>query len=93
MEKGQGKLISFVPITGKGSIRYLPLSYAGDSERANFNSVWNSFHTSTLYIGKIIDLGGYAAYHDAHGAVERWDGKIIMINPSGKIGGGVIKLE
>ena len=92
LSAGEGKIISFVPLTGKGKAMYLdPGNITGKSH--SFNAVWNNPDAEVMHMGKKIALGGYLAYHHAYLAVRKWDGDLILVNGMASLEDGVLKLE
>ena len=93
MNQGEGRVKSVVPITGRGIIKYLPHEFLPEEMgKPKPKYVLKHKDAITLYIGKIIKLGGYAAHFECSAAVERWDGEIVLINPLASMVEGVVEL-
>ncbi|MBC8278452.1 MAG: hypothetical protein H8E46_09485 [FCB group bacterium] len=92
LSAGEGKVISFVPLTGKGKALYLaPGNTAGKTP--SFNSVWNDDNSEVMHIGRKIELGGFLAWHHAYLAIRKGDGDLILVNGMASLEDGVLKLE
>ena len=92
LSAGEGKIISFVPLTGKGKALYLaPGNIAGKT--ASFNTVWKDANSEVMHIGRKIKLGGYLAYHHAYLVIRKGDGDLILVNGMASLDDGVMKLE
>jgi len=92
LSAGEGKIISFVPLTGKGKALYLaPGNVAG--KNLSFNSVWNDENSEVIHIGRKIELGGFLAWHHAYLAIRKGDGGLILVNGIASLEDGILKVE
>lgn len=90
--EGAGKIISFVPLTGKGKALYLaPENVTG--KVSAFNAVWNDARSEVMHLGRKIPLGGYLAYHHIYLAIRKGDGDLILVNGMASLEDGVLKVE
>ena len=95
LKEGEGKVKSVVPITGRGVVKYLQKEYFpnGNGDKPTVEYILEHENSITLYIGKIIPTGGYAAHFEAFTAIEKWDGDVILVNPTGHVKPDVVKVS
>lgn len=91
--QGECRVISLVPLTGKGKAVYLSAENAAALSKPSFSAVWNHPQAATMHMGRKIQTGGVLAYHHAYLALRRWDGELILINGMASLENGVLKIE
>ena len=93
LNQGECRVISLVPLTGKGKAVYLEADYAAGLSKPSFSAVWNHPQAIILHLGKKIETGGVLAYHHAYIALRRWDGELTLVNGMASLEDGVLKVE
>ncbi|NQS98402.1 MAG: hypothetical protein HQ591_08110, partial [candidate division Zixibacteria bacterium] len=95
VEPNQAKIISLVPLTGKGMVKYLRYEYIHPAigKSPTFKKVYNHHRAEILHLGKVIELGGFIAYHHAYIAVKRWDGELVLVNGMASLDDGIMELK
>lgn len=96
LKEGEGKVKSVVPITGRGIVKYLQKEFFsqnnGNGDKPTVEDILAHEKSITLHIGKTIPVGGYAAHFEAFSAIEKWDGDVIMVNPTGHVKPDVVEI-
>ncbi len=94
LTEGEGKVKSVVPITGRGVVMYLEKEYVhqDNGNKPSVDYIMKHEKSIALHIGKTIHVGGYAAHFEAFTAIEKWDGDVILVNPTGHVKPDVVEV-
>lgn len=90
---GKYKVISLVPLTAKGRIKYLAPKHLGGKTEPDFDFVWNNPHSTVIRLGLQLESGGILAWYHCFAALQDENGGTIMLNPGAALNKEILKLD